>query len=45
MENRNINSKQIHSKGFALTAAVPCCSECAANFATWFIIGEKLVGP
>lgn len=45
MENRNINLTQIHRKGHALTEAVPCCAECAANLATWFIIGEKLVGP
>lgn len=37
--------RQIRKKGHALTEAVPCCAECAANLATWFIIGEKLVGP
>lgn len=31
--------------GKELTDAVCCCVAAAANLATWFIIGEKLVGP
>jgi len=44
-ENRNINPTRTHRRGQALTAAAPWCAECAANLATWFIMGEKLVGP
>lgn len=42
----NYQSKFSLSPGtIALTEAVCCWVAAAANLATWFMIGEKLVGP